>query len=404
MYGRYNELCYYGYVNLKIKIMSKTVTIDISKQLLAWAIDEAERNDVDLGTIDKMKTWLNDDFKPSFRQISDVSKKTNIPFGYFLLDNAPSESYQTAEFRTLGSRPNYKPSRNLIDTINSMLSIQEWARSDYLENGYGKRDFVGSVSDCDDYQTVASRILDELSLEPDWCCKCSDNKKAFSKVRSRAESVGIIVIVSGVVGSNTRRVLSVDEFRGVTLIDDVAPLIFINGADTYNGRLFSLVHELSHVWIGVSDLYDDECFNNYNKQEQLCNAVAAELIVPREFFMEEWNQISRGCSVKEAIEKISNLFNCSRLVVARRALDCGLVSKDVYEMISSSVANEYRNLKKYNKKGGNYYSNLSFRFGNNFIHSLSQSIQNGRTTYTEAYSLTGTNRKTFDGLLRSINA
>ena len=158
------------------------------------------------------------------------------------------------------------------------------------------------------------------------------------------------------------------------------------------------------MWIGVSDLYGDECFNNYNKQEQLCNAVAAELIVPREFFMEEWSQISRGCSVKEAIEKISNLFNCSRLVVARRALDCGLVSKDVYEMISSSVANEYRNLKKYNKKGGNYYNNLSFRFGNNFIHSLSQSIQNGRTTYTEAYSLTGTNRKTFDGLFRSINA
>src|SRR5690606_23963375 len=95
------------------------------------------------------------------------------------------------------------------------------------------------------------------------------------------EERGILVMRNGVVGNNTHRPLSVEEFRGFAIADEFAPLIFINGADYLSAQMFTLAHELVHVFVnasGISNLQDT--YSSNNAIERFCNQVAAELLVP----------------------------------------------------------------------------------------------------------------------------
>ncbi len=145
--------------------------------------------------------------------------------------------------------------------------------------------------------------------------------------------MGILVFVNGIVGNNTHLKLDVDEFRGFVLIDNFAPLVFVNGADAKSAQMFTLAHELAHVFVGSSAAFDLRNLESANEPtEQLCNQIAAEILVPEN----DARYISSNISKKEQIFQIlARHFKVSELVAARRALDLNLISKpqffDFYE-------------------------------------------------------------------------
>ena len=128
---------------------------------------------------------------------------------------------------------------------------------------------------------IAINIRHELELSEDFFIREKSSESCFNYLQKRISESGILVMKNTIVGSNTHRKLDIKEFRAFTIINDYAPLIFINGNDTKTGKLFSLAHELAHIWIGSNNLFNDMYFNLYvSKPEQICNAVAAEILVP----------------------------------------------------------------------------------------------------------------------------
>ena len=117
----------------------------------------------------------------------------------------------------------------------------------------------------------------------------------------------------------------------ITLVSKYAPLIFINSCDSDNGKLFSILHELAHVWVGENSFYNAPIHANLENREveKFCNAVAAEILIPTQMFLQKWD--SNQDKILYKLEKIAKTFRCSRFVVVRKALDCGKISQKAYE-------------------------------------------------------------------------
>lgn len=381
------------------------VTVSIAPEILNWIIQKVQFQNVNSSAYELLNKWLSGEKEPTFNQVEDISKKTNIPFGYFFLDKPPVEECKIVEYRTVDSINLQEPSRNLMDVLDMMTDAQEWM-VDYLkDNGYDPVDFVGRGK-TSAASEIAHDIRKELGLIINWYENSKNAADSFRYLRSCCENKGIMVMMSGTVGSNTRRKLDVDEFRAFTLVNEYAPLVFINTCDSENGKLFSLLHEIAHIWMGENSFYNEQYGSSISvsKVEQICNAVAAEILVPNMVFVEKWIEAS-GTDL-EKIEALAKFFKCSKYVVTRRACDNGNIDKDKYNEIVRLLVKNYQTWREEQKdskgSGGDYYRTLGSKLDHRFVKALEQSAKSGRTQYTEIYRLTNTNRKTFSRLVNEI--
>jgi Zn-dependent peptidase ImmA (M78 family) len=215
-------------------------------------------------------------------------------------------------------------------------------------------------------------------------------------------------MANGIVGQNSHRPLSLAECRAFALIDDYAPLIFINSNDTRAGKLFSLFHEAVHIWTGGTDLYDRQEFDDENDKgtERFCNAVAAEIIMPETLFVEEWDSEAHkfgqpsGDDINKLCAKIAQKYGCSTTVIARRAMNRSYISRNKYNEIAQTAI-RFADKRK-NNSGGNYYATQASRYDHNFIRALYHSMREGEITPTEVYRLSNSTRKTFPKLVHAI--
>lgn len=381
-----------------------TFTIKLQPDVISWIIDHIDNENTSPADLELLNLWESGQKLPTLKQIEKVSKKINIPFGYFFLDTPPIEQCHLADFRTVKSEGIYKPSRNLVSTIYSTKRIQNWMREYVISTGLDILDFVGSCKETVSIPLVVKSIRQILNLQSNWFEEVSNSRQAYKYIREHLEYAGVLVLSSGIVANNTRRKLDINEFRAFTLVDKYAPLIFINNCDSDNGKTFSLLHETAHIWMGIDSMYNDltSSAKVLNKIEARCNAVAAELIVPAKCFRDYWKSIDGNLINK--IQKIAGIFHCSNFVILRRANTEKFISDEVYKKEYHHLLEEYRHeiFTKKNSGGGNYYNSLSNRFSHRLIHALEESAQVGRTQYTEVYRLTNTNRSTFQNLLQSI--
>jgi Zn-dependent peptidase ImmA (M78 family) len=336
---------------------------------------------------------LDEKDSPTLRQLENLAKATLTPFGYFFLSEPPVDRLPIPHFRTIADTPFSRPSPDLLETVQMMERRQAWMREFLLEEGMDRLPFVGSVGINEDLNRVASTIRATLGFEQGWAAKQRTWEDALQILRNATEAVEILVVHNRIVGNNTHRKLDPEEFRGFVLVDEYAPLVFINGADGKAAQMFTLAHELAHIWYGASAAFDlREMRPADDPTEQACNKVAAEFLVPEAELRQIWSSIKQDI---EPFQSIARHFKVSALVGARRALDLQLINKKTFFDFYQVYMEDERRVKP-KIKGGNFYFNQNYRVGRRFAETVVRAVKEGKLLYNEAYRLTGLYGKTFD--------
>jgi len=376
-----------------------TFRVSVQPALLEWAIKRS-RLPADVG--DSYSSWIEGTKQPTLKQLTGFAKKFMVPLGSLFLETPPEESLAIADFRTLDSAIPRNPSPNLLDTFYTMQSRQRWMREELLESDAKPMPIVGSISLGDSVQRAVQTILEHLQLADEWHKSATDEAKRCSLLRKAADQIGILVFFSGIVGHNTRRTLDTDEFRGFVLVDKYAPLIFVNSNDSETARLFTLTHEIVHLALGESGLFNFRRFGvGSDKLEVRCNAIAAELLVPRSAFEEQWKKTSG-----DRVVKLARYFSVSRAVIARRALDLGYITHVAFDDYYKELHNEWLKQKTKNKekKGESkiFYPVAEFRRSRCFSEAIIIAADSGRLLLRDAYRLLDLRGNTFETYAKKL--
>ncbi|MBP86332.1 MAG: DNA-binding protein [Planctomycetaceae bacterium] len=374
-------------------------TVSVKPELIQWAID---RSGLTIGLLEKrfpkVDAWVAGEKEPTLRQLEDFARKTMTPLGFLFLDEPPEERIPIPDFRTPGDSPIDRPSPNLIEMIQVMQRRQAWMREFLTEQGHAPLEFFESARRSQNVTSIAQRIRQTLDLDPSWAESHSTWEDALRTLRNAAERIGILVATSSVVGLNNHRPLDPQEFRGFVLCDSIAPLIFLNGADSKSGQMFTLAHELVHVWLGKDGIFNlINMMPSKDEAEVFCNRVAAEFLVPAHKLTERWDEAN---ATSKPFHTIARSFKVSPVVAARRALDLRLISRAQFFAFYKAdqldwLARKSANRKK--RKGEpNFYDVQDVRLGRQFATAVVCAAREGRILQREAYQLTDLRGDTFN--------
>lgn len=370
--------------------------VPVNPELIQWARQRAHLAfDSLAGKFPKLAEWERGDAQPTFKQLESFANATHVPFGYLFLPEPPDIPMPISDFRTLDNQYIGSASPDLLDTIYAMQRRQAWLRETRLECEADPLDFVGSARLTDEPAAIGREMRRLLGMEDGWAASVRSWQEAIGALRTAIEELGVLAVISGVVGNNTHRTLNVEEFRGFALCDDYAPLIFVNGADAKSAQMFTLAHELAHLWLGDqgSGLSGfPGIFPHGNDIEVFCDAAAAEFLVAEAELRDYWPGVRRDPS---PFETLAPRFKVSPIVIGRRAMDLRLVDRQwFFDFYEDYTRKEYR-LKRASRSGGDFYNNQNARVGRLFAVQVIRAAKEGRIGFRDAYELTGLNGGAF---------
>ncbi|MBA8736923.1 ImmA/IrrE family metallo-endopeptidase [Chromobacterium violaceum] len=361
-------------------------TIQLSSRVLDWAALQADLTLYDLAhEISKRDAERIVNGILTNAQVIKFAKKTRVALGDLFLDEPPPpRKLPIADFRTVQFASPL--GKDFFETFDDIEYKQLWYRERLSSDGVEPLDFVGKFHrDRPAPSVIADDMRAVLDFYLGYLKSLRNAGEVFSFLAEQCEKKGILIFKNGVVGNKTKRSLSVGEFRGFVLADNVAPAIFINGADAPAAWVFTLAHELAHLWLGHSGV-SDSLPESDSGVERYCNSVAAEFLVPAESFFMSWNSLG-GLGDISKIESVRKEFKVSGLVIARRALDLGVIDYDIY--------NKFYDIAKFNRgseeSGGDFYRTLAVRNSKKFSKEVANLAISGQITLGQAGRLLNTN-------------
>lgn len=380
----------------------------VTPHMLSWARERVglAQGDAPMRKFKKLPQWEAGDTQPTLKQVEDFARTVHVPVGYFFLDEPPEEEeVPIPDFRTVAGQPVRRPSPGLLDTIYACQERQSWYRDFALATQEPELDFIGSAQVSMQPEQIAETIRATLGFDFSAIRKCSNPDERLRLLTNQAEDAGVLVMGSGIVESNTRRPLDTHEFRGFALADPLAPLVFINRTDSKTGQVFTLAHELAHLWLGASALSNVGSESRpeiagQRKEEIWCNKVAAELLVPLSHLKENLQDNEELSGTLNRLEKI---FKVSKLVILRRLRDAKSLDPQRFETAWQEELKRLGTSTKPGNSGGNFHQTTLSRLGRKFAQALIVSTLEGQTLYRDAFRMLGVSgTETLKNLARKL--
>jgi Zn-dependent peptidase ImmA (M78 family)/transcriptional regulator with XRE-family HTH domain len=379
---------------------SMTVTVPINGAIIEWA--RTRRNiplsqlETSVGaTAEQIAQWASNKVRPPLGKAQKLANALKIPFGYLFLSNHPTDEIPLPDLRTRTDRPPSSASADFIETVNDVLRKQEWYREYSEQNAARKVPVIGTFTIAAGIEAVAGSIRSALNIEQPLRDKCETWSKYLSTLSRNAERTGILIMRTGMVKGITSRPLSEDEFEGFAIYDPVAPVAFINGRDSVTAQIFTLAHELAHLWIGKSAISDvsEETAPARHGVELFCHRVATETLVPAVEFSTVWrSSVNREFLIKS----LASRFWVSTTVILRRALELGKISQQEFFDL---LANEKQKQQRRKPSGGDPYRNLVNRNSVPLVNAVLFALRQDRLLYRDAARVLDISFTMLDGLV-----
>jgi Zn-dependent peptidase ImmA (M78 family) len=381
-----------------------TVRVEVSAEVLRWARTRSGIDDETWANRFKdYDAWLSGDKTPTVKQLQAFATKAHAPFGQLLLDEPPQEEVPIPDFRTVANQPVVQPSADLLDVIYQCQRRQDWYRDNQLMLGEDRLRFVGSATTQTPIEVAAADLRELVGWTSETRAELRSWDDAVTRLRENAETAGVLVMISGIVGSNTHRKLDPASFRGFALVDPYASVVFVNGADSKSAQVFTLAHELAHVLLGstaLSDLTGDSIRSN--DTERWCNQVAAELLVPMDEFRSRFDP---SLDHRAQLQALAEAFRVSTQVILGQIREGGWISWDRYtEELGLEQARVADLRSTTTGAGRNLYNSKPVQVSKRFARELISSTLESRTSYPEAFRLLDVSKsETFRGLSTQLD-
>src|ERR1700738_808855 len=362
--------------------------IQLQPKVLKWVRERASLGTAQLakkiGVQEKrLKQW-EETGELSDSAARRLAQKTYAPFGYLFFPEPLDEKLPISDFRRVSQAGKTRPTPNLLDVLYHARRRQDWYRDYLIGNLEKPLPFVGKATLQTPPATTAKDIRKTIGIGPNVTASCQNWEDAMRRQIEATEDARILVLRSSIAEGNTRRPLSVDEFRGFALSDKYAPLIFINGADARSAQMFTLAHEIAHIWLGESGISNlDRTYPAGNPIEKYCNSVAAEVLLPLDVIHAQWRQ---RANLENEVSRLSHRYKVSRVVVARRARDAQFITEQTYVRFYEREVAFSAGRKG---EGGDYYLNEQLLNSRRFSAAIIQDAHEGRTLYQDAMNLLG---------------
>ncbi|MFM5335796.1 ImmA/IrrE family metallo-endopeptidase [Aeromonas enteropelogenes] len=362
-------------------------TANINTEMLVWA---RERSGFSVSEFakkcgvpeERLQEWEMGKHPMTFNQAMTFAEKAHIPFGYLFLQQPPVDELPIPDLRTVDGKGVGRPSAALVEIIKLMQLRQEWYRDHMMQQLVEPNPILGRFGPNSAVQAIVQDMRGKLGV-PEHPTR-GTWEHYYRDLVQRIEACGILVMRQGDLGHFTRP-LSVDEFRGFAMVDSYAPLLFVNDADAPGARLFTLIHELCHLWIGQSGISDGGV-SNHRQEETLCNAVAAEFLVPASEFRQLWRHEYEDW--QENLAELEAHFHVSTWVLARRAQTLGYISQEAYFEYVQKLRRDYKDRPK--KAGGpDYYKVKNSQISHLFSRAVVSEALSGQLLLRDASHLLG---------------
>lgn len=387
------------------EIISPSSQVYITPALLKWA---RERAGLDYTNTAKkigvkpevIQSWESGESAPTFRQLEKLTRTLHVPLGYLFLSQPPQTVSTIPDFRSLPQSRLGQFSPNLEAVLNDAKRKQAWLREWRIEEDFPRLSFIGRFSLRDHPRFIAEDIRSTLRLPSPTAQQLKSWREHLSRLVEHAEKAGIVIIRNGVVLSDNHRLLDLEEFRGFNLPDAYAPLVFINAQDSIAGQIFTLAHELAHLWIGKEGISNPLTIENplgLPEIERFCNRIAAELLVPEQIFLVKWApQDFFISSVLNSAQQLAREFKVSVPVILLRAYELKALDESTFRAAYKEAYKSIPDTDSKSKSGGNFFATWQARNSKALVSEVLSALQQGRALYLEAARLLNTNIATLE--------
>jgi Zn-dependent peptidase ImmA (M78 family)/DNA-binding XRE family transcriptional regulator len=378
----------------------------ITPNVLKWARESAQMSlETAAAKInvspDKLNEWEEGQTQPTIRQAETLARAYKRPFALFFLPEIPRDFMPLQDFRRQSAK---ELGTGSIFIIREIQQKQTWISEINEDNKEEPLAFVGKFTVKNDPQTVALDILSTLEINP----ANYNSDKPIKEWIDKAEAKGIFISRTSFIHSRLK--LDSEEIQGFAIADKYAPFIFVNSEDWDAPQLFTLVHELAHIWIAASGISSDIEPESHDKDkldpvELFCNEVAANALMPRGIIGNLESSIFESAS---NVFKSAKKLGVSSFALLVRALNMNMITLPVYNSLKKQADADFKayllkedeKKSKQKEKGGGPNPYL-LRLNKNsrlFTQIVLDAFRGGRIAPTQASSLLNTQVNNFPKL------